>query len=277
MHNKLNSKAAFFAVILFFSLIFSCKKNEINEISSDDISLAEVLVRSKIIVGVNSQNPPMCSYNSENEIEGFDVDVFKEIADIMNIDVEFKTIVPSEAENLINKGVIDCIASGFSYSDQRNEIYELTRPYLRNTVVLLTLKSSKIKNIEDLKGKKIGGQMGSLGLALIRNNSQLMNQIRSVEYSYDNTPQVLKSLKNHEFDACVGDISIMSIYLTKEPDTYSLVEEAIALDSFVYAFKKGSKALKNEVEEALFDLEKTGKLEKISRKWFGINMVIFGK
>ena len=192
MHNKLNSKAAFFAVILFFSLIFSCKKNEINEISSDDISLAEVLVRSKIIVGVNSQNPPMCSYNSENEIEGFDVDVFKEIADIMNIDVEFKTIVPSEAENLINKGVIDCIASGFSYSDQRNEIYELTRPYLRNTVVLLTLKSSKIKNIEDLKGKKIGGQMGSLGLALIRNNSQLMNQIRSVEYSYDNTPQVLK-------------------------------------------------------------------------------------
>ena len=245
--------------------------------SSDDISLAEVLVKSKLVVGVDTYNPPMCFYNNKNEITGFDVDVFKEIADIMNIDVEFKTIVPSEAENLINKGVIDCIASGFSYSDQRNEIYELTRPYLRNAVVLLTLKSSNIKNIEDLKGKKIAGQMGALGLALIRNNSQLMNQIRSVEYSYDNTPQVLKSLKNHEFDACVGDISIMSIYLTKEPDTYSLVEEAIALDSFVYAFKKGSKALKNEVEEALFDLEKTGKLEKISRKWFGINMVIFGK
>ena len=119
--------------------------------------------------------------------------------------------------------------------------------------------------------------MGALGLALIRNNSQLMNQIRSVEYSYDNIPQVLRSLKNHEFDVCVGDISIMATYLTKEPDTYSLVEEAIALDSFVYAFKKGSKALKNEVEEALFDLEKTGKLEEISKKWFGINMVIFGK
>lgn len=277
MRNKLNSKAAFFTVVILATLLFSCKRNEAYEMSADDTSLAEVLVRSKIIVGVDSQNPPMCSYNSENEMEGFDVDVFKEIANIMNIDVEFKTIVPSEAENLINKGGIDCIASGFSYSDQRNEIYELTRPYLRNTVVLLTLKSSKIKNIEDLKGKKIGGQMGSLGLALIRNNSQLMNQIRSVEYSYDNTPQVLRSLKNHEFDACVGDISIMSIYLTKEPDTYSLVEEAIALDSFVYAFKKGSEGLKTEVEKALFYLEKTGKLEEISRKWFGINLVIFGK
>ena len=277
MRNKLNSKAAFFTVVILAALLFSCKRNEAYEMSADDTSLAEVLVRSKIIVGVDSQNPPMCSYNSENEMEGFDVDVFKEIANIMNIDVEFKTIVPSEIENLINNRLVDCIASGLSYSDARNEIYELTRPYLRNAVVLLTLKSSNIKNIEDLKDKKIGGQIGALGLALIRNNSQLMNQIRSVEYSYNTLPQVLNSLRKHEVDVCVGDISIMATYLTKEPDTYSLVEEAIALDSYVYAFKKGSTALKNEVEEALFDLEKTGKLEKISRKWFGINLVIFGK
>lgn len=277
MRNKLNSKAVFFAVILLAALLFSCKKNEAYEMSADDTSLAEVLVRSKIIVGVDSQNPPMCSYNSENEMEGFDVDVFKEIANIMNIDVEFKTIVPSEAENLINKGVIDCIASGFSYSDARDEIYELTRPYLRNAVVLLTLKSSNIKNIEDLKDKKIGGQIGALGLALIRNNTKLMNQIDSVEYSYNTLPQVLNSLRKHEVDACVGDLSIMATYLTKEPDTYSLVEEAIALDSYVYAFKKGSKGLKTEVEKALFYLEKTGKLEEISRRWFGINLVIFGK
>lgn len=277
MRNKLNSKAAFFTVVILAALLFSCKRNEAYEMSADDTSLAEVLVRSKIIVGVDSQNPPMCSYNSENEMEGFDVDVFKEIANIMNIDVEFKTIVPSEIENLINNRLVDCIASGLSYSDARNEIYELTRPYLRNAVVLLTLKSSKIKNIEDLKGKKIGGQIGALGLALIRNNSQLMNQIRSVEYSYNTLPQVLNSLRKHEVDVCVGDISIMATYLTKEPDTYSLVEEAIALDSYVYAFKKGSEGLKTEVEKALFYLEKTGKLEEISRKWFGINLVIFGK
>ena len=277
MCNKLNSKAAFFTVVILAALLFSCKRNEAYEMSADDTSLAEVLVRSKIIVGVDSQNPPMCSYNSENEMEGFDVDVFKEIANIMNIDVEFKTIVPSEIENLINNRLVDCIASGLSYSDARNEIYELTRPYLRNAVVLLTLKSSNIKNIEDLKDKKIGGQIGALGLALIRNNSQLMNQIRSVEYSYNTLPQVLNSLRKHEVDVCVGDISIMATYLTKEPDTYSLVEEAIALDSYVYAFKKGSEGLKTEVEKALFYLEKTGKLEEISRKWFGINLVIFGK
>ena len=277
MRNKLNSKAVFFALILLAALLFSCKKNEINEISSDDVSLAEVLVRSKIIVGVNAYNPPICFYNNKNEIIGFDIDVFEEIADIMNIEAEFRTIVPTEVNELINTGAIDCIASGFSYSDERNEAYELSQAYLRNAVVILTLRSREIKTIEDLKGKKIGAQKGSLGAELIKNNPDIMSQIHSLNDSYENIPQILGDLKAFGVDACVGDISTMASYLDKEPDVYSLIEQAIALDAYVYAFKKGSEALKSEIEQVLYELEYEGVLEKISRKWFGTNMVIFGK
>ena len=277
MRNKLNSKAVFFAVILLFSLIFSCKKNEIDEISSDDVSLAEVLVRSKIIVGVNAYNPPICFYNNKDEITGFDIDVFEEIADIMNIEVEFRSIVPTEVNELINTGAIDCIASGFSYSDERNETYELTQAYLRNAVVILTLRSKNIKTIEDIKGKKIGVQKGSFGADLIKNNPDMMTKIHSLNDSYENIPQMLGDLKNLGLDACVGDISTMTEYLNKEQDVYSLVEQAIALDSYVYAFKKGNKALKTEIERVLYILEKKGVLEKISKKWFGKDLLIFGK
>lgn len=264
-------------VILLAALLFSCKKNEINERYSDDISLAEVLVRSKIIVGVNVYNPPICFYNNKNEIIGFDIDVFKEITNTMNIEVEFRPIVPAEVNELINTGAIDCIASGFSYSDERDETYELTQAYLRNAVVILTLRSREIKTIEDLKGKKIGAQKGSLGAVLIKNNPDMMSQIHSMNDSYDNIPQILGDLKNLGVDACVGDISAITEYLSKEPDVYSLVEQAIALDSYVYAFKKGNKALKTEIERVLYILEKKGVLEKISRKWFATNLVIFGK
>ena len=277
MRNKLNSKAVFLAVILLFSLIFSCKKNEINEISSDDVSLAEVLVRSKIIVGVNAYNPPICFYNKKDEITGFDIDVFEEIANIMNIEVEFRPIVPTEVNELITTGSVDCIASGFSYSDERNETYELTQAYLRNAVVILTLRSKNIKTIEDLKDKKIGGQKGSFGADLIKNNPDIMTRIHSLNDSYENIPQMLGDLKNLGLDACVGDISTMTEYLNKEQDVYSLVEQAIALDSYVYAFKKGNKALKTEIERVLYILEKKGVLEKISRKWFGKDLLIFGK
>lgn len=258
-------------------LIFSCKKNESYEILSDDISLAQVLVKSKLIVGVNAYNPPMCFYNQKNEVIGFDIDVFKAIADEMDVDVEFLPMKPAEIIESIDNGSIDCIASGFSYSDERNKTYELTKPYLHNAVVFLTLKSHNIKSIEDLKGKKIGGQKTSLGVDLIKNNPDLMNKFHSVKDSYNNTPQALLDLKSLGIDACVGDVSTMAIYLAKEPDMYSLVEDALALNFYVYAFKKGSTALKNEVERVLFDLEKEGKLEEISRKWFEADMVIFGK
>ncbi len=277
MCNKLNSKTVFFAVILLCSLVFSCKKDDVYEMFSDDISLAEVLVKSKLVVGVVTHNPPMCFYDNKQELVGFDIDVFKEIADIMNIEVEFRSIVPSEMNELINTGTIDCIASGLSYSDERDKTYELTQAYLRNAVVILTLRSKNINTIKDLKGRKIGGQKDSLGAYLIKNSPEIMSQIHSLNDSYSNIPQILGDLKAFGVDACVGDLSIMATYLTNEPDVYTLIEEAIALDSYVYAFKKGSEDLKTEVEKALFYLEKTGKLEEISRKWFGINMVILGK
>ena len=245
--------------------------------SSDDISLAEVLVKSKLVVGVDTYNPPMCFYDNKQELVGFDIDVFKEIADIMNIEVEFRSIVPSEMNELINTGTIDCIASGLSYSDERDKTYELTQAYLRNAVVILTLRSKNINTIKDLKGRKIGGQKDSLGAYLIKNSPEIMSQIHSLNDSYSNIPQILGDLKNLGLDACVGDISTMTEYLNKEPDVYSLVEQAIALDSYVYAFKKGNKALKTEIERVLYILEKKGVLEKISRKWFGKDLLIFGK
>ncbi len=277
MCNKLNSKTVFFAVILLCSLVFSCKKDDVDEMFSDDISLAEVLVKTKLVVGVNTYNPPICFYNNKNEITGFDIDVFEEIANIMNIEVEFRPIVPTEVNELINTGAIDCIASGFSYSDERDKTYELTQAYLRNAVVILTLKSKNINTIKDLKGRKIGGQKDSLGAYLIKNSPEIMSQIHSLNDSYSNIPQILGDLKAFGVDACVGDISTMTEYLNKEPDVYSLVEQAIALDSYVYAFKKGNKALKAEIERVLYILEKKGVLEKISRKWFGVDLLIFGK
>jgi len=277
MRNKLNSKAAFFAVILLFSLVFSCKKDEVYEMSADDISLAEVLVKSKLVVGVNTHNPPMCFFNNKQELVGFDVDVFKELADKMNIEVEFFHIDVSTMFDLINDGTIDCIALGLSYSEERSKVLELTKPYLRNVVVILSLQSKDLKTIEDLEGKKIGGEKKSLSISLLKNNPDIMSRVSEVKESYNNIPEVLSDLKNYGIDACVGDITTLALYLKTEPNVYTLFEQAIALDSYVYAFKKGNLALKKEVEQNLLEMEERGIFEKISRKWFGINLVIFGK
>lgn len=275
MRNK--SKLAGLLLIFLTLFVFSCKKNETYDVSVEDISLAEVLVKSKIIIGVSAYNPPMCFYNNKKELDGFDIDVFKEIADVMNIEAEFQTINTGEVLQLINNGDIDCIASGFSYSDERTKDYEMTQPYLRNAVVLVALKRKELKNPEDLKGKKIGGQKGSLGVSIIKNNPELMAKITSVRDTYNNITEVLGDLKNLGIDAGVADISAISEYLAKEPDVYKIFEDALAIDYYVYAFKKGNLALKNEVEKTLLKLEQQGRLEKISRKWFGADRIILGK
>ena len=275
MRNK--SKLAVLLLIFLTLFAFSCKKNETYDVSVEDISLAEVLVKSKIVIGVSAYNPPMSFYNSKKELDGFDIDVFKEIADVMNIEAEFQTVNTGEVLQLITNGDIDCIASGFSYSDERTKYYEMTQPYLRNAVVLVTLKQKELKNLEDLKGKKIGGQKGSLGISVIKNNPELTAKIAYVRDTYNNITEVLGDLKNLGIDAGVADLSAIIEYLANEPDVYKIFGDALAMDYYVYAFKKRSLALKNEVEKNLLKLEQQGTLEKISRKWFGADRIILGK
>lgn len=275
MHNK--SRLTAFLLVFFTLFSISCKKDKTYNVSPEDISLAEILVRSKIVIGVSAYNPPMSFYNNKKELDGFDIDVFKEIADAMNIEVEFKAIQTGETLQLINNGDIDCVASGFSYSDDRTKDYEMTQPYLRNAVVLVTLKTKEIKSLEELSGKKIGGQKGSLGISVIKNNPEIMAKMTSVRDTYNNITEVLGDLKNLGIDACVADLSTIIEYLTNEPDVYKIYEEALAMDYYVYAFKKENLALKNEIEKNLFKLEKKGTLEKISRKWFSADRVILGK
>lgn len=277
MSSKLKLKILFFLSLILIFLSLSCKKNDIQNMSSDDTSLAEVLVKSKLVVGVNPYNPPICFYNSKQELVGFDIDIFKELADKMNIEVEFIHIKVNTMFDMLNSGTIDCIASGLSYSDERSTSLELTEPYLRNTIVVLSLKSKNLKNIEDLERKKIGGVGGSLSVSLIKNNPDIMSRISEVKEYYKNTTELLGDLKNHAIDACVGDITTLAVYLKSEPNVYTLFEEAIALDSYVYAFKKGNLALKNEIEQNLLQMEERGVFEKASRKWFDTNIVILGK
>ena len=128
-----------------------------------------------------------------------------------------------------------------------------------------------------MKGKKIGGQKGSLGISVIKNNPELTAKIAYVRDTYNNITEVLGDLKNLGIDAGVADLSAIIEYLANEPDVYKIFGDALAMDYYVYAFKKGSLALKNEVEKNLLKLEQQGTLEKISRKWFGADRIILGK
>lgn len=266
-------------LILFLSILFlsmSCsKKDGYRDFAKGDLSLPKVLVHSKLRVGIDPTNPPMC-YAIDGKIVGFDVDVFKAVTDFLDIDVEFVTINWDKRLELLNSEEIDCLAGGISKTPEREAVYELTEPYIRNAQVIVILKNSPYRKIKDLKGKTIGVHHDSFIGDFFKTDEKYKNYFKDIR-KFSTKADGLGDLQNRGIDAFVLDLTGLTNIMKTSINKYSIIEESLGMDFFVYAFKKGSVSLRNEINETLNQLAEAGTLEQISRKWFNADIVIVGK
>ena len=99
--------------------------------------------------------------DENNEIVGFDIDLAKATGEEMGKEVVFQPIDWSSKESELSSGRIDLIWNGYTITEERAKKVLLTKPYLANNQVIVTLKDSDIEKLDDLKGKEIGIQAQS--------------------------------------------------------------------------------------------------------------------
>ncbi|MCF0260802.1 MAG: amino acid ABC transporter substrate-binding protein, partial [Erysipelotrichaceae bacterium] len=119
----------------------------------------------EILIGISPDYPPYESKNTAREIEGFDVDMTKWLFDWMNkngagyeyelVEMNFDTIIANLQTDQIDLGI-----SGFTYDKDREGIF--SDSYYDSAHVIVVPTASKISSWDDLKGKRVGVQQGSV-------------------------------------------------------------------------------------------------------------------
>ena len=72
---------------------------------------------------------------------GFDVDLAKEIAALLGLEVEYVNTAWDGIFAGLDKDQYDMIISAVSISPERQEAYEMTEPYISNKLVIVTQKA----------------------------------------------------------------------------------------------------------------------------------------
>lgn len=88
---------------------------------------------------------------------GFDLDLAREVCKRNQWVFEAKPISWDAKDMELNSGAIDCIWNGFTINGRENA-YEWSDPYVDNSQVILVMKNSSIKKLQDLNGKKVAAQ-----------------------------------------------------------------------------------------------------------------------
>ncbi len=243
-----------------------------NEIVADD-SLTKIQDKGKLVLGLDDAFPPM-GYREEgtNDIIGFDIDMAKEVASRLEVELELQPVIWDTIIEELNGGNIDLIWNGMSITPARQEKIIFTEPYLDNAQIIIVQKGSAIKTKADLDGKIIGLQGGSSAMDAVQADEATYETFGDL-VEFASNDEALLDLAAGRLDAVVVDQIVGRYYISKKADVYEVLEEDFGAEEFGIGFRKDDVAFRDAVQNALDDMKADGASAKISEKWFGADIV----
>ena len=226
--------------------------------------------KTKLVVGTSASYNPW-AFQEKDEVKGFEIDIWEEIANRNNYELEIKLGQFSGLIGMLDAGEIDTIAHQMSITEEREKKYIFSSPYAYSYYDLFVAKDSNYKNKEDLKNQKVGCWLGGNGEATLRQ----INEDYDLKFdiiTFDGV-SIEEELSIGRLEALwQGEIKTKTVIQENNLDIRQL-NEKLVYEVNAYPFRKDDAGQKfsQEVSKALKAMEEDGTLEELSIKWFGID------
>ncbi|MFP4619593.1 MAG: transporter substrate-binding domain-containing protein, partial [Spirochaetaceae bacterium] len=117
--------------------------------------------RTGIIARSDWGYPPFEYLNEAGEPEGFNIDILRRIAEIMNLDIRINLGPWEEVRKEIERGEIDILA-GMYKTEERAKQVDFSIPHFLASYGVFVPERSQIVNLKDLEDSRILVQTGDL-------------------------------------------------------------------------------------------------------------------
>lgn len=215
--------------------------------------------------------PPFEFYNSQTgEVQGFEVDLVKAMAQKMGKDLQLSTMSFDAIIPAILSGSIDTGAAGFSITPERAKRVLFSTPFYRSglTIVVPKKNAANIADFKDLEGKRISVQLGTTSMAYAK-------KIKGAKVTtFNSAGDAILDMLAGNSDAVINDKPVTDYILAKNENLASQtlhLKPIATADLFAMVTAKNNDKLKAEMDAALKALKEDGTYNKLHNKWFGID------
>jgi len=217
-----------------------------------------------ITVASDATWPPMEMIDGNKNLVGFNIDYMNAVAK----EAGFKVIIKNTAWDGIFAGVeagkYDAIISSVTITDKRKKAMDFSIPYVNVGQVLVVPVASPAKVIADLKGKKLGAQIGTTGAMEIK-------KVKGVELkSYDELGLTFEDMAAGRIDGIVCDTPIAANYALQKASykgKFKIVGKPFTEENYGIVVKKGNKELVDLINKGIKAVQAKGIDKQLERKW----------
>ncbi|MCW6030719.1 arginine ABC transporter substrate-binding protein [Pantoea sp. JK] len=210
--------------------------------------------------------PPFEFVDSDNKIQGFDVDLANALCKEMDAtctftNQAFDSLIPS-----LKFRRFDAVMAGMDITPDREKQVLFSKPYYDNSAIFIAQKG-KMTDVAALKGKRVGVQNGTTHQKYLSDKHSDITVV-----PYDSYQNAVLDLKNGRIDAVFGDTAVVNEWLKQNANLAPLGEKVTDKDYFGtglgIAVRQGNSELQGKFNAALEKIKADGTYKTIYSKWF---------
>ncbi|HUU05112.1 MAG TPA: transporter substrate-binding domain-containing protein [Patescibacteria group bacterium] len=231
------------------------------EIKKQTGKLNKIKAAGKIVVGTSSDYPPYEFHllpELEDEMVGIDIDIAEAIAANLNVKLEIRDIVFSKLFDELTAERIDLALAGLSPTERRKQIADFSIPYYQaiQNMLIRAADKDRFKLLEDLRGKVVGTQEGSIQEDMARKSIQ-----GATFFFHESITELISALRQQKLDAVILEKPVADAYAFTNKDLLNMEcsTDSIPLGSAI-AVKKGDTDLLERINQILDDLIRKNKI-----------------
>ena len=225
---------------------------------------AQIETRSKLIVGVKCDYPPLGYVDAAGKYGGFEIDLVHRLAELAFGNpnaVDLECVSRPNRIPFITSGRVDFIVSVLSYTPDRAKIIGFSDPYFDSGVKMIVPKGSKIANWSDVKGKTVTTTTGGTPAIWL---GKCMPDVQVLPF--DNTADSLAALKQGRAVAYAQDVTLLVGIVTKDP-SLKIVADSEVRGPLNIGMKLGDTVRETWANAAITEMTKEDFFWKILQKW----------
>jgi polar amino acid transport system substrate-binding protein len=243
--------------------------------------LDRVMSKKVMVMSTDPEYPPQSFLNAQNEFEGFDIDVGREIARRLGVEIEFVTPGWDVITAGNWAGRWDLSVGSMTPTAERRQVLDFPAIYYYTPASLAVHQdNTAIKQPADASGKNIGVGVATTYENYLKKDLTIDAEgAPAFEYRIENA--TIRTYDTDQLaldDLRLGDGVRLDAVITAKPTVLAsikngypikVVEPPLFLEPLAVATDKGDAEWDAKLKEIVEAMHADGTLSKLSEKWYG--------
>ena len=227
----------------------------------------QALAAEKFIVATDCTWPPMEMLDANKQPIGFDVDFITAVGKAAGFEVDVRNIAWDGIFGGVATGQYDIVAAATTITEERQKQFDFSDPYYEVAQAVVLPAGKSIKSLADLKGKKVGGQIGTTGVFVIRKAGVNVDL-----KEYDDVGLAIQDMLGGRLDAVICDDPVALYYVNKKADTAGKLNISFKTEEkeyYGFTVRQGRKDLVEKLNKGIKEVKASGVEAQLLKKWMG--------